>query len=183
MRRLLEARRIAAVLKAMSGLGLLPFAPDLVDLQHRYERMARRPEVAARLALVLSDTEPGPLRATWRLSNEELKVATAILDAARLLIDYQLFEAAYRHTAVIAQAVDVAATLAEWTDAGRLAVTDQLQALDIPRFPLSGNDLIASGMRPGRALGAELDRLERLWIESGFSLDRKTLLEQVRRPF
>ena len=40
--------------------------------------------------------------------------------------------------------------------------------------------LIAAGLKPGKALGAELERLERAWIESGFALDRKALLGMVR---
>ncbi|MBN9311191.1 MAG: CCA tRNA nucleotidyltransferase, partial [Devosia sp.] len=90
--------------------------------------------------------------------------------------------AAYRYPAAIADAVDVAATLANWGDAGRLAVVEQLQRLDVPRFPLRGNDLLSLGMPPGRAVGLELERLERAWIESGFALDREALLGLVARP-
>ena len=51
----------------------------------------------------------------------------------------------------------------------------------MPRFPLDGRDLIAAGFTPGPALGAELDRLEQLWIGSGFALDRNELLGRIER--
>ena len=43
-------------------------------------------------------------------------------------------------------------------------------------FPLRGADLIAS-LGSGPELGAELKRLESLWIESGFAMDKKALLQ------
>jgi poly(A) polymerase len=64
---------------------------------------------------------------------------------------------------------------------GRAAVVEQLERLDVPRFPVGGEDLIAAGLRPGPVLGAELERLERLWIEGGFTLDRDALLALARR--
>ena len=118
----------------------------------------------------------------WRLSNDEIASAEAILTVAELMRDFRLNEAAYRHPAALADGVEVAAVLAGWTDAGKLAVMDELQSLDVPRFPLGGNDLIRLGMRPGKALGDELDRLEQLWIESGFALNREELLERSARP-
>lgn len=43
-------------------------------------------------------------------------------------------------------------------------------------FPIQAADLMPE--YEGPALGAELDRLERAWIESGFTLDREALLRQ-----
>ena len=82
---------------------------------------------------------------------------------------------------VLADSVEVAAVLAGWTEAGKSAVLDQLQGLSPPAFPITGNDLIAAGLEPGPALGAELDRLERAWIESSFALERPQLLGMARR--
>lgn len=49
-----------------------------------------------------------------------------------------------------------------------------------PRFPVSGGDLIALGMTPGQDLGEALARLEALWAESDFALDRDTLLSHLQ---
>jgi poly(A) polymerase len=54
--------------------------------------------------------------------------------------------------------------------------------LNVLRFPVSGIDLMQRGFSEGKALGAELDRLEQLWINSGFSLGREELLAEAGRP-
>lgn len=181
MKRMLSLPRVAIALRAMVDAGILHLSQETVRLLHSYERRARRPDMAARLALVIAETGSRQLKSMWRLSNDDIAAAEAILAVAELLREYELYEAAYKHPAALADGVEVAAVLADWTDAGRLAVTDQLQSLEVPRFPLSGADLVRLGMRPGKALGAELDRLEQLWIESGFALDRDALLSRAAR--
>jgi poly(A) polymerase len=59
-------------------------------------------------------------------------------------------------------------------------VTQRLEGIEVPRFPLGGNDLIQRGIQPGPALGAELERLEKEWIASDFRLGRMDLLAMVR---
>ncbi len=180
-RRMLDLPRVANTLKAMTEAGILALSAETIRLLHAYERRARRPDVSARLAIIIAETGARQLKSMWRLSNDDVAAAEAILTVAGLLRDYALNEAAYRHPAALADGVEVAAVLADWSDAGRSAVLDQLQGLSVPRFPVGGGDLIRLGMRPGKALGAELDRLELLWIESGFALDREALLADHQR--
>jgi poly(A) polymerase len=45
---------------------------------------------------------------------------------------------------------------------------DLIQNWDIPNFPISGNDLIKKGHKPGPELGARLEALEEEWIKGGF---------------
>jgi poly(A) polymerase len=181
IKRMLSLPRIAVTLRAMVDAGILHLSQESVRLLHSYERRAHRPDAAARLALIIAETGSTQPKSMWRLSNDDIAVAEAILNAAELLREYEIYEAAYRHPAALADGVEVAAVLADWTDVGRLAVTDRLQSLDVPHFPVRGADLVRLGMRPGKALGAELERLEQLWIESGFALDRDTLLANVER--
>lgn len=181
MRRMLALPRIANTLKAMREAEVLPLPEAMTRLLHGYERRARKPEYAARLAILMSEIGAERLQAMWRLSNDDIGTAEAILSAARLIAEFKLNEAAYRHPGALADGIDVAATLSNWGDAGKLAVVEQLQRLDVPHFPIRGNDLISLGMPPGRELGVELERLERAWIESGFALDRAALLAMVGR--
>ena len=46
----------------------------------------------------------------------------------------------------------------------------------IPQFPVTGQDLINSGMAPGKALGERLAHLEATWEASGYSMDKAALL-------
>jgi poly(A) polymerase len=180
-RRMLGLPRVAITLRAMAGAGILAAEPATLKRLHSYERQARRPDLAARLAILLSEKDAERLQDEWRLSNDEVAAARAILAAADLLQEYQLNEAAYRYPAALADAIEVAAVMADWSEAGKSAVMDQLRAVEVPRFPLRGGDLLQLGLQPDKTLGAELERLERLWIESGFSLDRERLLELAKR--
>ncbi len=53
------------------------------------------------------------------------------------------------------------------------------QKWQIPTFPINGKDLMKKGFSKGVLLGKKLKELEALWIESGFLMDRHTLLEKV----
>ena len=181
MLRMLALPRIGRTLQAMVGVGVLPLPEGLMDWLGAYERHARKPDISARLALLVSAIGSKQLKERWRLSNDDVATAEAILAAARLLIEFHINEAAYRYPAALADAVEVAATLAGWTEAGKSAVLANLEKIEVPRFPLSGRDLIQRGIQPGPALGAELDRLERKWIASGFRLDRLALLADLQR--
>lgn len=178
-KRMLALPRIGNTLKTMEEIGILTLSRETIGLLHSYERRARRPDIAARLALIMAETGAKRLKSLWRLSNDDIDAAEAILSASGLIRDYRLNEAAYRYPAALADGLDVATVTAGWSDAGKLPVVMELQALDVPTFPLSGADLVKLGMRPGKALGVELERLEQLWIESGFALGREELLAMV----
>jgi poly(A) polymerase len=181
IRRLLDLGRVARTFTAMSSAGVLVLPATLLDQLGGYERRARKPNAGPRLSLVVAALGDAQVKRMWRLSNDEVDGAVAMLAAARLLIDFHLNEAAYRFPAVLADAVELAATLAGWTEAGKSAVVQGLEVIEVPKFPLSGDDLIARGIAAGPALGAELDRLEKKWIASGFKLGRDALLGEAKR--
>jgi poly(A) polymerase len=180
IRKMLALKRIANTLKQMAEAEILAIPAGTLRQLHSYERRVRKPQLHARLAILSRGMGLETLQAKWRLSNEDVRLAETTLSAADLIVDFRLNEAAYRYPAVISDGIDVAATLANWGEAGRLAVVERLQQLDIPTFPINGNDLIAAGLVPGRTMGVELERLERAWIDSGFALDRQALLSLVR---
>jgi len=51
---------------------------------------------------------------------------------------------------------------------------------EIPVFPLKGGDLIAAGMKPGKAVGETLASLRTAWRESGYRLSSEVMLAEVR---
>ena len=177
MRRLLGLPRVARTVRTMNEAGIVDFDDATLERLAGYGVKARRPHFLARLALILVAVEPEKLQTLWRLSNDEVERAGAILAAARLLEDFRVHEVAYRYPEVLADSVDVATVLAGWSEAGKSAVLDQLRKIGVNKFPVGGTDLIGLGFAPGPGLGVELQRLERLWIESAFALDREALLE------
>ncbi len=48
-----------------------------------------------------------------------------------------------------------------------------------PQMPIDGNDLLESGLMPGRSLGSILKSVEDQWIDSNFSLNRDALLKRA----
>ena len=176
MRRMLALPKVAHTLEVMSESGVMEIPPALLERLGTYERRSHKPNGMARLAIFVQALGEKRLRQKWRLTNDEVDAAHAILKTAKMLIDFHISEAAYRYPAFLSDAVDVAATFAGWTEAGKSAVLQHLSTIEVPKFPLSGNDLIERGMKPGPKIGAELDRLEKQWIQSGFKLDRGGLL-------
>ncbi len=50
-----------------------------------------------------------------------------------------------------------------------------------PTLPVSGHDLLASGVPAGPALGARLRALEDIWLASDFAADREQLMAEIGR--
>ncbi len=181
MRRMIELPHVARTIAKMVEVGVIGMPQDLLARLAVYERRAHRPNGTARLAILVQALGSRGVKQRWRLSNEEVATAEAILKAAQMLIDFHVAEAAYRFPAFLSDAVEVAATFAGWTEAGKAAVLQSLSNINVPSFPVSGGDLLQRGMKPGPKIGAELDRLEQRWIQSGFKLDRNALLSILDR--
>jgi poly(A) polymerase len=172
--------RIVVTLRAMRDCGILMLAPETIDRLQAYGGQAHHPNFSARLALLVA-LEKWEFQAAWRLSNDEMTRARNLLAAAALLQEFRIHEAVYRFPDLLADATDVAAVLAGWTQAGRSAVLDQLAQVRPQPFPVRGADLLALGLEPGPRVGHELARLERCWIDSGFAFGREELLGMVER--
>ncbi len=180
MTRMLSLSQIATTLRAMTRIGLEPIDDDTLVLLKTYERHSAKTQFHGRLALILEHQQPEAMQRRWRLANVDIDAALAIKSAATLLREFNINEAVYRFGAYLGGAIDVAAVTAGWGEAGKEAITEQVYAVDPPKFPVGGKDLMALGMAPGPELGAVLERLERQWIESGFTLDRAAMLELAK---
>ena len=58
-------------------------------------------------------------------------------------------------------------------------ILNRVHSLDIPKFPISGKDLIARGFKPGSELGAKLRLGEEIWIASEFKMKPNDILDQI----
>ena len=50
----------------------------------------------------------------------------------------------------------------------------------VPRFPLSGHDVLEAGIQPGPKVGSILSQFEADWLEGDFAEDRPSLLKRLR---
>jgi len=188
--KLLEAKRAADTIKLMAARNVLKvlFAPaaDLTPLARMAkvdQALGLKADALLRLALAAKDAPA--LRARLRLTNAETRRLEAIAHYAgptprlrereRRVVLYHLGEEAWRDTVRLAwvKSKDPVGSK-KWRDL--LAFTDQWP---IPRFPLTGKDLLARGIKPGPLLGKELGRLEDWWIASDFIENKDGLLRRL----
>ncbi len=73
--------------------------------------------------------------------------------------------------------------LLAWGRGGHTAICQSYLELaenwQIPKLPVSGKDLLATGMKPGPVVGENLKRLEKDWIASDFLLSKDQLLVRI----
>jgi poly(A) polymerase len=183
MMRLLAQPQCAATLAVMVNVGILTSVP--AGALSAFERLEQQPlpaDAASRLAaLDLTGGSTANLRTAWRLSNATMARGADLVAGARLAGAERWAELSYRHRENSAEAIAIAAAVGghgpEWVAEAITVVEDYRWT----RFPVSGSDLLAMGIEPGPALGVELKRLEALWIDSRFELDKDALLEKARR--
>lgn len=177
--RMLALPKVAMSLAVMSEIGLLPLRDAVLRALVAYESVGGR-SPGTRLTLIAGDDLEG-FQLAWRLSNETIATARSVAQAAGLFADDRIAEAAYRHGETAVEGLAAAAALGQW-GVGRLSEAARvLGATIVPPFPINGHDLAGLGIVPGPALGQELARLERAWIESGFALSKGELLALVSR--
>jgi len=179
MLRLLAAPDPAPAVAAMARAGVLgrvlPGAdaralPVLVALEG--DHGAGAPDPIRRLAVLGGAEAPAALR----LSRADAKRLAGLRDG--IAAPAGPAELAYRHGADAARDVVLArAALAGTAPPDGLAAALAQGAAAV--FPIRAADLMRTHRGP--ALGAELRRLERLWIASGFTLDRAALLDAANR--
>ncbi|GLQ08500.1 poly(A) polymerase [Devosia yakushimensis] len=180
MLRMLALPDIAQTLGAMAAIGLIAVDADQLRTLKAYEELGGFSS-ATRLAVFIGGRDADDLQKQWRLSNEVMRAAQTVAGAADTVEEDRLGEAAYRFGEAAVEGLALAAARGGWKTDRLAEAARSLAAVQLVPFPISGNDLAGLGMKPGPALGQELARLERLWIDSGFALDREALLAQVRR--
>lgn len=179
--KLLLAPGAAATLAAMSDAGLIqPLIGGIADARAfgrlveieahwRAQGWSVAPDAIRRLAAlavrVSDDAER--LRGKLRLSNAEGRRLALMAgpvpdisdDAAAQAFIYRTGAEAARDRALLAAAHG----RPDMERIGRLVA-----CWEVPRPPFSADDLMALGLKPGRALGAALRRAEADWIAAGF---------------
>ena len=180
--KLLDTKQAHETLALMSGLDLLM---PLVKGAYCLTRLGGLPHDAepllklAALALLKSE-DAARLQDVLRLSNAETLRLTRCAQAMDAL-----------HGADMPDAQNIRILLLHF---GRKAVLDALaltkaQAphsdwektlhlaaeLPEPKLPVSGADLVARGMEPGKAIGDALARIETKWIAAGFPEDAQSV--------
>lgn len=179
MRRLLAAPDPGPALAAMQSAGVLEAvlpgasAAPLTDLAAAEARAGSVPDWKRRLLAMGLDPEAAA--EALRLSRVDLRGLCAIRDA--LAEGGPVARTAYRHGAEAARDSALLRAAAEGKAPPKGLMREVARGATAA-FPVAASDLIARGMKPGRALGERLAALEREWLESDFRMTRGELLDR-----
>jgi len=199
--KLLAAPRAVEAARVMSQSGVMEVALGMC-FPARLERLAAIEaardsqgdavlRLAAFAALTVEDADR--LRERLRLSNaEHARLASAAKSLAGLHGQVYRLDAPPgenellrllflhgRRGAGDALALAQAESAAPAGDAAWAAASRFVAQTPAPTFPITGADLVARGVAPGKALGATLKRLQAKWIRAGFPRDPATVMRLI----
>lgn len=134
-----------------------------------------------RLAFLTAEADPVLVGRALRLSNEQMKALKM-----RAPLDYIIDDAATARRAGYqrgeASARDI--LLMQAAHDARLPETRLIPVIiegSKTAMPVRAADLMGIGIEPGPRIGEMLSHIETRWIESDFTLDKATLLDDVKR--
>jgi len=194
-RRLLLARRAAETVRIVQDAGILSVILGGIGYPRRLERVAAfesaaglagaYPRRLAALAAAISE-DAERVAARLRLSNADSdRMRAAVESGARWRVPpvekaakaaiYELGRPSFDDALALA-AANRPGTAEEWAAPAR-----RLGDWRVPKFPISGKDLLANGVLRGPMLGAILKQLESWWIDQDFAPDREALLARLQQ--
>jgi poly(A) polymerase len=192
LKKLLSAPDPALAVEAMQEghvlAALIPGRLDfrlLLSLINKDRGKARAPDPLLRLAALAGGDEAvmTALCDHMKASNAEKAYAQALCATLPETLTPDAGDDSLRRAlhAIGHDAVEARLRLAEAAQGGDAdEAIDRLRQLERPVFPIKGRDLIAAGFERGPELGELLGRLEQIWIDSAFTLDRKALLDRAK---
>ena len=178
MMKLLVAPRAVETLKIMATSGILKTILPYTDDWRVFKRL---PKDSLLRLFVLAST-PNELKDRFRLSNgEALRISNLIAapelspkfsEAEQRAILYQIGVATWLDTVHVAWAKSHSKL--QWQ-----ALLDLPERWPIPKFPVTGKDLLAAGVPSGPKMGEVLQQLEDWWVASDFAPTREELLLRI----
>jgi poly(A) polymerase len=194
--KLLAAEDPRGVVRLMAQSGVLAVAlPEARGLE-RFERLVAietemlfTEDALLRLAALLPDDPPtaAELAERLRLSNVQKDRLVAALDPQPQLVSWmsprETRKLVYR---LGAQALCDRVTLA-WAASDRPKAAPQWRALlptaqswAPPRFPLTGDEVLAAGVPKGPQVGEVMREVEAWWVDNDFPDDKLALIERLK---
>ncbi len=189
-RKLLCGRRAGevAVLMNDAGINRTLFGTDMdADLLAAVSVRAKSLEIAPDYTTLLAAALPlsaDEQAAHLRLSNAQTRFLNEVQSALppsphlrdneRKVVLYQTGADTWKRAVLLAWARDGEPGDKDWARLYKLP-----DEWDMPVFPVTGNDLLASGFEPGPQVGETLKALEDWWTAGGFLASREELLARL----
>jgi poly(A) polymerase len=194
--KLLAAEDPRGVVRLMAQAGVLAVVlPEAVGLD-RFERLVTietemlfSEDPLLRLASLLPDNpaKAAALAERLRLSNAQRDRLVAALTPEPRLVSWMSPKETRRLVYRLgAEALCDRVTLA-WAASDRPAATTQWRALlptarswTPPKFPMSGDEVMAAGVAKGPLVGEVMREVEAWWVENDFPSDKLALIERLK---
>ena len=178
MMKLLVAPRAVETLKVMAASGILKVILPYTEDWRVFKRL---PEDSLLRIFVLA-RKPSDLKDRLRLSNsEDLRISNLsaapdlspkFSQAEQRALLYQIGGATWIDAVHVAWARSHSKL--QWQ-----ALLDLPERWPIPKFPVTGKDLLAAGVPSGPMMGEILQQLEDWWVASNFAPSREELLLRI----
>lgn len=114
------------------------------------------------------------LRKRWRWDNPSDQLMQYLISNRKNRLNW---DDAVRKVAV--DGVDPSLVRALLRYQGNGALADKLKTWSPPKLPITGNDLIKAGFKPGPGIGQAMQKAKNIWFETGFTISPDDLLAQV----
>ncbi|MEO1292024.1 MAG: CCA tRNA nucleotidyltransferase, partial [Pseudomonadota bacterium] len=175
MKKLLLAPDPTVALRIMGETGVLAATIEGLDPSRlgplvEAERSAGLAPDWQRRLMAMAGLTFGKIGRSLRLSNAEKAALQRIEQAVALTLP----EAAYRHGVEAAESACLLTTGALSPESRAEIAGAAAQTL-----PITAQDLMTAGLKPGPALGKALASAEQHWIEHNFSFDKPALVAKV----
>lgn len=181
MMKIMVAPKAVAILQIMATKKILS---EIIPHTEDWSTLGRLPADAI-LRLFVLVKKPQLLKENLRLSNEEALRIAALIAAPEISTNlratetrsmlYRMGEQVWRDGVYMAWAK----SSARMNNLKWQALLDLPRHWDIPKFPLTGKDLITVGISPGPQMGEQLQALEDWWVASDFAPTREELLNRI----
>jgi poly(A) polymerase len=192
--KLLEAEDPMPSLRAMAAVGILgDVLPGALNLP-RLERLIAidtdnffPPDAVLRLAALLSADGAGAIADRLKLSNAQRERIADLAQAKEKIVSYLSIKEVRKLLYLLGPQRFKDRVFLKWADDPKASNTMQWRALlaladswQRPKFPLTGESVMAAGVPRGPLIGQILDEVEEWWIDSDFIDDEFSLAERLK---
>lgn len=188
MKKILSGKMAASLIQKMIELGLgtpigLPNAKNFYQLRTICERTkGQSVHHMTRLAAILEcEEDVYTLHAKIKMSNEELSLVLFILkhrdddlgdDLLRYCTDLFMVSSG-NESKLMAKVIEL------MKYKGHPEVGEKFSTIELPKFPIKGEDLVALQVPRGPKFACTLNELRQIWIQSRYSLSKEELCQHV----
>lgn len=182
--KILKAPDPKAVLLLMQKNGILEhFLPEAINFNRlnqmvQLEKTYFEADALRRLAAVFGAADIKETALRLRLSNKEKNRLIAIVTS-----DFypETEKEMHRFIYYNSKELFIDLVLMNWADDKWRDILEKATSWQVPKFPISGKDMQAIGIKKGTEIGKTLKSLENWWIENDFTADKEQLLERIEK--